>query len=73
MVRGTVQVSPHLSATKMTLATHLADLILKGMTDNFSYIGCCLFSVTANNNKMNIDQTDYVSANYTAEFLLFFH
>ena len=38
-VRCTVQVSSHLSATKMTLATHLADLILKGMTDNFSYLG----------------------------------
>ena len=39
MVRGTVQVSSHLSATKMTLATYLADLILKGMTDNFNYLG----------------------------------
>ena len=39
MVRGTVQVSPHLSANKMALATHSADLILKGMTDNFSYLG----------------------------------
>ena len=39
MVRGTVQVSSHLSATEMTLAIHLADLILKGMTDKFSYLG----------------------------------
>ena len=37
VVRGTF--SSHLSATKMTLPTHLADLILKGMTDNFSYLG----------------------------------
>ena len=36
---GTFKVWSHLSATKMTLATHLADLILKGMTDNLNYLG----------------------------------
>ena len=39
MVKGTVKVSSHLSATKMTLATYLADLILKGMTNNFNNLG----------------------------------
>ena len=49
MVRGTVKVSFYLSATKTTLATYVADLILKGMTDNFNYLEGQ--SITACNSK----------------------